>query len=78
MRTHAQIIREVGVGTIRAKLADRGLRVTDPGVRSWMRRPDADGSIPPAYWSALAEARVATLKELAAHADSRASRAEAA
>lgn len=78
MRTHSKIVQEVGVSKIREVLSGRGLVVSDPTVRSWTRRPDADGNIPSAYWSALADSRFTTLEELATHAETRARTAEAA
>lgn len=78
MRTHAQIVHDATVPALRRALADRGLDVPDPTVRSWTRRPDARGSIPATYWNALADAKVATLEELAAHASNMGTRGEAA
>jgi hypothetical protein len=70
MRTHSQIIRDAGgPGPIRELLHQHGFDLTDPAVRSWLRRPNPAGSIPPAYWPTLAKARIATLKELADHAE---------
>lgn len=69
MRTHKNIIREATVSKVRTVLASAGLPVSEATVRSWMRRPDDRGSIPGAYWRALAAARIATLSELSAHAE---------
>jgi len=78
MRTHTKIIQDAKVSKVRAILAERGFAVSDPTVRSWTRRPDADGNIPSPYWNALADADVTSLEELAAHAEVRARVAEAA
>lgn len=78
MRTHAQIVHDATVPALRRALADRGLAVPDPTVRSWTRRPDEHGSIPATYWAALAEAKITTLEELAAHAQTTGARGEAA
>ena len=64
MRTHKQIVEQVGVPSLRRILADRGVEMPDPTVRSWARR----GSIPAVYWEPLVEAKVTTFKELAASA----------
>lgn len=78
MRTHTTIIKEAKVAKVRAILDERGFAVSDPTVRSWMRRPDKHGNIPSPYWSALADAGVTTLEELASHAEARARVVEAA
>lgn len=65
MRTHSKIIQDASVAKIRAILAQANLPVSEATVRSWMRRPNKDGSIPGSYWKPLAAARVATLTELA-------------
>lgn len=78
MRTHSQIVHDAGVAKIREVLSARGLKVSDPTVRSWARRPADVGSIPSSYWNALADAKVSTLKELAAHAEAAARRDEEA
>lgn len=69
MRTHSKIIQDATVARVRSVLRDANLPVSEATVRSWMRRPTKDGSIPGAYWKALAAARVATLTELATWAD---------
>ena len=72
MRSHAKIIKDVGgISLLRQKLAAVGVSVDDPTVRSWQRRPDAEGSIPAAYWAAFVSANITTLPELAAAAAAR-------
>ena len=61
MRTHKQIMSDNTISAIRRALADRGVELSDPTVRSWARR----GAIPAAYWMPLVDAKVATLDELA-------------
>ncbi len=74
MRTHAQIIADAvaaheGVGRLRTALAARGVKVSDPTVRSWERRTQDKGIIPPEYWPTFADLELATLEELAAGAE---------
>lgn len=65
-RTHSQIVSAIGVGPLRDRLSSVGIDVADATVRSWARRNDGAGSIPPEYWRALADLELATLEELAA------------
>ena len=69
MRTHAQIIAQAvaryeGVGPFRAALRERGIEVGDPTVRSWVRRTQEAGIIPPEYWPTLVDLDLATAEEL--------------
>lgn len=65
-RSHSQIVRDVGVTSIRERLATLGIAVADPTVRSWERRKSGAGSIPAEYWQPLADLELTTLEELAA------------
>jgi hypothetical protein len=72
MRTHTQIIDDAcGVTAVRKALADHGLELPDETVRSWPKRQDGQGSIPPEYWPSLVALGLATLDELAAAAEAR-------
>lgn len=62
MRTHKQIVEANGVPALRRVLADRGIELSDPTVRSWARR----GAIPAPYWAPLVDAKITTLEELSA------------
>lgn len=64
MRTHQQIIDDADGPTAVSKFVD-----ASPGTVKQWRRLD---SIPGRYWDDLAEAKVATLKELAAAAKAKA------
>ena len=66
MRSHNQIVSDIGVGPLRLGLAEKGISVADPTVRSWARRNDGQGSIPPEYWQSLVDLGFASLEELAA------------
>lgn len=65
MKTHSQIIRSVGADQV---LQRTGLGVSVHTVRSWGQR----NGIPGEYWAAIADAGIASLKELASAADARA------
>lgn len=66
MRTHSQIIQDVGVTPLREKLRGAGIDLPDATVRAWPRRDQGSGSIPSEYWQALSDLGVTTLEELAA------------
>lgn len=65
MRTHSQIIHDAGGPmAIKRRLS---LSATIHTIRSWAAR----NSIPAEYWSSVATAKLATLKELADAAEAR-------
>lgn len=74
MRTHADIVKSFGAAALARWLSDRGLKVHQSTPQRWSDRD----SIPAEYWSALAEAGVATLDELAAGAARRVTEQETA
>lgn len=65
MRTHSQIIDEAGGPSALARTP--GVEV-DPGTTKQWKRGD---SIPAPYWAAIADAKLATLEELAEAASSK-------
>jgi hypothetical protein len=72
MRNHRSIIAGAGgVTPLRKALATLGVVVEDPTVRSWERRGDGEGSIPPEYWPSLVRLGFATLEELSVAAEAR-------
>lgn len=68
IRTHAEVVRAVGAQKLRTMLIERGFELPNPTTTQ--RWADRD-SIPGEYWNALAAEKVATLEELAAHAEAR-------
>ena len=71
-RSHSDIIEDAGgVSAVRKALADRGLDLPDETVRSWPKRQQGHGSIPPEYWPSLVLLEMATLAELADAAEAR-------
>lgn len=71
-RTHAQIIEDAGgVTPVRQTLADEGFDMPDATVRSWPKRPEGWGSIPPEYWPVFVKLGWSTLEELASAAERR-------
>lgn len=76
MRTHADIISQAlakleSVTALRSALKERGIEVSDPTVRSWERRTQEGGLIPPEYWPTLQDMGLATVAELAAGAEAK-------
>ena len=67
MRTHAQIVREVGASALRRRLEDLGVAIQKTTTQRWADR----NSIPGEYWAAVKDAGAATLDELATSADVR-------
>jgi hypothetical protein len=68
IRSHAEIVRTVGATKLHGWLTARGFDVA--GVSTVQRWADRD-SIPGEIWNALEEGGFATLKELAAYAESK-------
>lgn len=67
-RSHATIIRDAGIGPLVEFLNARGFDdVKASSIHNWSWRD----SIPGIYWNALEEGGFATLKELAAYAESK-------
>jgi hypothetical protein len=67
MRTHEQIVRDFGPTNLYRALPSVGVKVAQSTPQRWAER----GSIPGEYWQALADLKIASLKELAAGADGR-------
>lgn len=59
MRTHQQILKDVGPVNVPSRLGREDLKVWT--IRSWAHRD----SIPGEWWSAFARAEIASLEELA-------------